>query len=308
MAKVPVCFLDLKHRYEFIQHRGRDGPYRIVDLRSLSPTRRDCQARLLECSSRAGVETQSPESLPLRLTAAKQEFLILWRLRELRIGPICREIFLEENIVWVVTEQLSGEMFSDWFSRYISMDSHEERMIIPGLKLIRELLELLNALSRGNIAHNSISKERIYVEVCRCQVCTCAGGTKILLGVVSSVGKERSDSANEASNTLRNGASESIPEISQNTGAVNSTFRRISIRDHKKWWFKLSSFWASQQTNPSRWGASNHFERGNSSQHPFYKMSTNPISLAMSSPSSPRKESTHQQEDIFSMGKIIYEM
>src|SRR3990167_5664700 len=171
LAKVPVCFLDLKHRYEFIQHRGRDGPYRIVDLRSTNEYKLQFEARVMDCcsaNSACNPDSLDQDMLRKSLAAAHEESLILQELAEFSCAPTFHEIHFEGKAVWCLTETLEGEHFSEWFGRYILKDSHEDKLILPVLKLIRELLDLVRLLTVARISHNGITKERIVVHACKC--------------------------------------------------------------------------------------------------------------------------------------------
>src|SRR3990167_7230649 len=132
LAKVPVCFLDLKHRYEFIQHRGRDGPYRIVDLRS-SEMQFELAGRILDCTS--------AQSIVSSLEEARQECYVLLDMQKYGIAPVFREIHLYGTQVWVITTPVTGVYLSDWFQDYLSKDSHEDTLASRVLQFILALMQ-----------------------------------------------------------------------------------------------------------------------------------------------------------------------
>lgn len=220
MAKVPVCFLDLKHRYEFIQHRGRDGPYRIVDLRCRFTMRAEepeaiYQGRIVDCSSCYGSLSIDYALVQKAVQNILREVRVLKALHEHKCAPEFIEIQREGSKFWVLTSSLSGERFSEWFERYVMKDFYACQMMLPILKLIRGLIDMVARLAKSRVAHMDISKQKIFVEVCKCLRCARKGATNMVLDMVS-----------EISPTERKCIS---PTISQRGVKINTTARNISL-------------------------------------------------------------------------------
>ena len=260
------------------------------------------------------------------LAAAHEESLILQELAEFSCAPTFHEIHFEGKAVWCLTETLEGEHFSEWFGRYILKDSHEDKLILPVLKLIRELLDLVRLLTVARISHNGITKERIVVHACKCFRCTGKNGTNVMLEMVSAVSQvPQSKSVPSAFlESPRNKSELGVPQQQDRVNAYETgTVEEIVVaqpmsdrfkqtgrtsRQHKSWRLKLTGFWSTQRHGADKFEKALH--RGQDVGHTKFegRSSKNPKSILIGTNDRPKKGPFPESEDIFSVGQIIYEM
>ena len=295
MAKVPVCFLDLKHRYEFIQHRGRDGPYRIAQVKC----RRSGEfraARIVDCFSNATGGTLSHRMLGDNLQRVFGEIQILNKLQGTGYAQQFFELFIFSGQLWAIVSFVDGEHLGDWLSRLNTKPMDDPLVVESLLEVILGLLHIVKSLVRNKILHGNISKENVLIKVCSCPGCM-QKGTANKIGLASQISQDAS----------KNLGQDGFVKFSQQ---AQNLFEIIDPHEHyhPPLSFCLTNFSTSKVYNTKSLARTDGFQE-------------NPTLLSMSHNTSfhfkpiqqlkeglVRRYVNPEHEDIYALGKIIFEM
>ena len=296
LAKVPVCFLDLKHRYEFIQHRGRDGPYRIVDVRCRrSGAVRN--AKIVDCFSNASNGFICPKLLHQNIERAVAEILLLRRLEDSTFAEKFMDIYLSSGQLWIILTHLEGEKLSDWVSRFNSKPSDDPFVVEVLLEIILGLLQIVKLLAKKSVLHGNIASERVLIKICSCTSCQ-EGGIGLKIGLASQISHEFSNVQ-----ALENYQLDTSKSPRRQNIVIDTSFHRAVI-------FGLTGF-EKATAYPQKFQLKN-FEQKKTDNLSLLSMSHNtsyhlkPIKH-LKDPLV-KRNLCPENEDIFAIGKIIFEM